>query len=68
MMLALTPHYDEAMLEEIGDPHLVRMVKKRLKQKNRAIEVTLDELLGGITAKNLHKPIDIGAPLGKEDW
>lgn len=28
----------------------------------------LDELLGGITAKNLHKPIDTGAPVGKEIW
>ena len=68
MMLALTPQYDEAMLEEIDDPHLVHMVKKRLKQKDRAIEVTLDELLGSITAKNLHKPIDMGAPIGKEIW
>lgn len=28
----------------------------------------LDELLDGITAKNLHKPIDTGAPVGKEVW
>ncbi|MDO8311847.1 MAG: AbrB/MazE/SpoVT family DNA-binding domain-containing protein [Sideroxyarcus sp.] len=28
----------------------------------------LDELLGGITGKNLHKPIDTGAPVGKEVW
>lgn len=28
----------------------------------------LDELLGGITVKNLHKPIDTGAPVGKEIW
>lgn len=28
----------------------------------------LDELLGGITAKNQHKPIDTGAPVGKEVW
>lgn len=28
----------------------------------------LGELLGGITAKNLHQPIDTGAPVGKEVW
>ncbi len=28
----------------------------------------LNELLGGITAKNLHKPIGTGAPVGKEVW
>ena len=28
----------------------------------------LEELLGGITAKNQHKPIDTGAPVGKEIW
>jgi len=28
----------------------------------------LDELLGGITAKNQHKPVDTGAPVGKEVW
>ena len=28
----------------------------------------LDELLGGITGKNLHQPVDTGAPVGKEVW
>ena len=28
----------------------------------------LDELLGGISAKNLHQPVDTGAPVGKEVW
>ena len=28
----------------------------------------LDELLGGITGKNLHEPVDTGAPVGKEIW
>lgn len=28
----------------------------------------LDQLLGGITAKNLHKPIDTSASVGKEVW
>lgn len=26
----------------------------------------LDDLLKGITAKNLHEPVDYGAPVGKE--
>jgi antitoxin StbD len=34
----------EAMLEEINDLRLVRVAKERLKQKDRAIEVTLDDL------------------------
>lgn len=38
------PDRYEAMLEEIDDLHLVRVVKERLKQKNRAIRVTLDDL------------------------
>lgn len=28
----------------------------------------LDELLGGITGRNLHKSIDTGTPVGKEVW
>jgi antitoxin MazE len=28
----------------------------------------LNELLGGITARNQHKPIDTGEPVGKEVW
>jgi antitoxin MazE len=28
----------------------------------------LDELLGGITAKNQHEPVDTGEPVGKEVW
>jgi antitoxin MazE len=28
----------------------------------------LDELLGGITAKNQHQPVDAGEPVGKEVW
>lgn len=38
------PDRYEAMLEAIDDLHLVRVVKERLKQKNRAIGVTLDDL------------------------
>jgi len=28
----------------------------------------LDELLGGITGKNLHDPVETGEPVGKEVW
>jgi len=28
----------------------------------------LDELLGGITGKNLHESVDTGEPVGKEVW
>lgn len=28
----------------------------------------LDELLGGITGKNLHVPVETGEPVGKEVW
>jgi antitoxin StbD len=38
------PDRYEALLEEIDDLHLVRVVKERLKQKVRASEVTLDDL------------------------
>ncbi|MFH2139852.1 MAG: type II toxin-antitoxin system Phd/YefM family antitoxin [Pseudomonadota bacterium] len=38
------PERYEAMLEELEDLQLVRLAKERLKQKNRAVEVTLDEL------------------------
>ena len=38
------PERYEAMLEQIDDLQLVRVAKERLKQKGRAIEVTLDDL------------------------
>ena len=28
----------------------------------------LGDLLGGITAKNQHKPVDTGEPVGREVW
>lgn len=34
----------EAMLEQLDDLQLVRLAKERLKQKGRAVEVTLDDL------------------------
>jgi len=38
------PDRFEAMLDAIDDLQLVRVVKERLKQKDRAIAVTLDDL------------------------
>ncbi len=38
------PERYEAMLEELDDLRLLRLAKERLKQKGRAIEVTLDDL------------------------
>lgn len=32
------------------------------------VEYDLKDLLDDINADNLHKPIDFGAPLGKEIW
>jgi antitoxin MazE len=34
----------------------------------RCKKYKLDDLLGGITGKNQHKPIDTGTPDGKEVW
>ena len=31
-------------------------------------EYSLEELLGGITAENLHSEIDTGGPVGGEKW
>lgn len=41
-----------------------RIVIEPLRRK----EYKLDDLLGGITSSNLHKPVDTGAPVGKEVW
>ncbi|MEW5902916.1 MAG: type II toxin-antitoxin system Phd/YefM family antitoxin [Pseudomonadota bacterium] len=38
------PERYEAMLEELDDLQLLRLAKERLKQKGRAVEVTLDDL------------------------
>ena len=34
----------------------------------RRKQYKLEELLGGITSKNQHSPVDTGAPVGKEIW
>ena len=34
----------------------------------RQRDYDLNTLLKGITAKNLHEPVDFGSPMGKEVW
>ena len=34
----------------------------------RAKDYTLDELLEGVTAENIHGEVDTGAPVGREQW
>ena len=40
----VSPKVFEAILEQLDDARLTELAGKRLKQKRRAIEVTLDEL------------------------
>ena len=57
-----------------ADITLEQSVEVRVEQGHIVIEPVrrktykLDELLGGITAKNRRKPIDTGAPVGREVW
>ena len=41
-----------------------RIVSEPLRRK----VFKLDELLGGITSKNLHDPVETDEPVGKEVW
>ena len=34
----------------------------------RARDYTLEELLEGVTDENIHGEVDMGAPVGKEQW
>lgn len=55
--------------DTLDQPVNVREVQRRIViEPVRRKEYKLDELLGGITAKNQHKPVDTGAPVGKEIW
>lgn len=54
---------------KIGDPICLRAGIGRIIIEKLAIDhPTLDELLEGITAENLHEPFDWGPPVGKEVW
>jgi antitoxin MazE len=61
VMAAMHLDLDEVVevREEAG-----RIVIEPVRQKT----YDLDDLLNGITAKNLHEPIDFGSPAGKEIW
>jgi antitoxin MazE len=61
VMAALHLDLDEVVevREEAG-----RIVIEPVRQKT----YDLDDLLKGITAKNLHDPTDFGSPQGKEVW
>jgi antitoxin MazE len=60
-----------AMETDIGEGSLVEI---RLKKGSfivtpiRKTEYSLDELLAGVTDENIHGEIDMGAPVGKEQW
>jgi antitoxin MazE len=41
-----------------------RLVIQPIREK----PITLDELLAGVTTKNMHDAIDTGDPVGKEAW
>jgi len=41
-----------------------RIIIEPIRQKNYDV----NELIAGITAKNVHEAVDFGAPRGKEAW
>jgi antitoxin MazE len=54
---------------ELDQPVQVREEQGRIViEPVRRKAYKLDDLLGGITGKNQHKPIDTGEPVGKEAW
>ena len=56
---------------EIGEGSIVEI---RIKNGSvivtpvREKEYTLEELLEGVTDENIHREVDTGAPVGKEQW
>ena len=59
----------EAGLEE-GTPVEVTLDKRRIVVRSAAPkrQYTLEELLAGVTKKNVHPEFDTGRPVGKEIW
>ncbi len=53
-------------LEQSGDvcEEQGRIVIEPVRRKSDKLE----DIIGGITGNNLHKPIDTGTPVGKEVW
>ena len=59
----------EAMHLDLDDVVEVREKKGRIViEPVRQKKYVLDDLLKGITAKNLHGAVDFGPPQGKEAW
>jgi antitoxin MazE len=59
----------EAMHLDLDEVVEVREEKGRIViEPVRPKKYLLDELLKGITTKNLHEAIDFGSPRGKEVW
>ena len=58
----------EVGLEYRADVELTLEEGKRVIQPVKEETITLDELLSGITKKNLHSAEDTGSPVGNEAW
>ena len=59
----------EAMYLDLDDVVEVREEKGRIViEPLRPKQYALEDLLKGITAKNLHDAVDLGSPEGKEVW
>jgi antitoxin MazE len=59
----------EAAKLELDQPVDVREERGRVViEPKRRREFELAELINGITAENMHAPIDTGVPVGREAW
>ena len=58
----------EVGLEYRTDIELTLEDGKLIIQPAKEETITLDELLGKVTKKNLHTAVDTGAPVGNEAW
>ncbi len=57
----------ESNIEE-GSTVLVTLEQKGILMKAEKNELTLENLIGGITNDNIHDEIDFGGPKGNEVW
>lgn len=57
----------ESNIEE-GSTVLVTLEQKGILMKAEKNELTLENLIGGITNDNIHDEIDFGEPKGNEVW
>ena len=58
--------------QKSGSSHAVQISKSPVKQADLEfhtdVKITLDELLAGVTRKNIHTPEEVNAPVGNEVW